>query len=197
MHPATPESFVDAARAGEFLSLKPRRVLELARAANCPVSARLRKAPDMALPLVLVPCALCRKRHTATSAITKGCAKSHPRRRRAVPRLRFGQDDVRFEFSGVRCGLPTIHQEWRKASYCGLLSGSRNSCQIASTHNAWIRRTDNIIISTIAWSSRLFFSAPGQNTVFHCAPTHVVCSQNHFEMRKVPISTPQLLQERQ
>ncbi len=31
------------------------------------------------------------------SAITKGCAKSHPRRTRAVPQLRFGQDDVRFE----------------------------------------------------------------------------------------------------
>jgi hypothetical protein len=24
-----------------------------------------------------------------------------------VPRLRFGQDDVRFELGGVRCGLPT------------------------------------------------------------------------------------------
>jgi hypothetical protein len=31
------------------------------------------------------------------SAITKGCSESHPRRRGAVPRLRFGQDDVRFE----------------------------------------------------------------------------------------------------
>jgi hypothetical protein len=47
--------------------------------------------------------------HT-TSAITKRCAKSHPRRRRAVPRLRFGQDDVRFELRGVRCGLPTIEE---------------------------------------------------------------------------------------
>jgi hypothetical protein len=36
------------------------------------------------------------------SAITKGCARSHSHRRRAVPRLRFGQGDVRFE--GVRCG---------------------------------------------------------------------------------------------
>jgi hypothetical protein len=25
-----------------------------------------------------------------------------------VPRLRFGQDDVRFELRRVRCGLPTI-----------------------------------------------------------------------------------------
>jgi hypothetical protein len=30
------------------------------------------------------------------------------RRRHAGPRLRFGQDDVRFELKGVRCGLPTI-----------------------------------------------------------------------------------------
>src|SRR5258708_14394668 len=44
------------------------------------------------------------------SAITKGCAKSHPRRRRAVPRLRFDQDDVRFELRRVRCGLPTIRE---------------------------------------------------------------------------------------
>src|ERR1700704_2740804 len=42
---------------------------------------------------------------------TKGCAKSHPRRRRAVPRLGFGQDDVRFEFRGVRCGLPTTRPQ--------------------------------------------------------------------------------------
>jgi hypothetical protein len=27
-----------------------------------------------------------------------------------VPRLRFGQDDVRFKFRGVRCGLPTIRK---------------------------------------------------------------------------------------
>jgi hypothetical protein len=27
-----------------------------------------------------------------------------------VPRLRFDQDDVRFELRGVRCGLPTIRQ---------------------------------------------------------------------------------------
>jgi len=31
-----PEAFVDATRAGEFLSLKPRRVLELARAGHLP-----------------------------------------------------------------------------------------------------------------------------------------------------------------
>jgi hypothetical protein len=30
--------------------------------------------------------------------------QSHPRRRRAGPRLLFGQDDVWFEFRGVRCG---------------------------------------------------------------------------------------------
>ena len=45
------------------------------------------------------------------SAITKGCAKSHPRRRRSVPLLRFGQDDIRLELSRVRCGLPTNHSE--------------------------------------------------------------------------------------
>jgi hypothetical protein len=28
-----------------------------------------------------------------------------------VPRLRLGQDDVRFELRGVRCGLPTIRPE--------------------------------------------------------------------------------------
>jgi hypothetical protein len=38
------------------------------------------------------------------SAITKGCAESHPRRRRAVPRFRFGQDDVWFELRRVRFG---------------------------------------------------------------------------------------------
>jgi hypothetical protein len=36
------------------------------------------------------------------------------RRRHAGPRLRFGQDDVRFELKGVRCGLPTILQESRR-----------------------------------------------------------------------------------
>ena len=38
-------------------------------------------------------------RNAATFAITKGCAKSHPRRKRAVPRLRCGHDDVRFGLS--------------------------------------------------------------------------------------------------
>jgi hypothetical protein len=28
-----------------------------------------------------------------------------------VPRLRFGQDDVRFELRAVRCGLPTTRPE--------------------------------------------------------------------------------------
>ena len=41
----------------------------------------------------------------------KGCVKSHPRRRRAVPQLRFGQDDVWFELRRVRCGLPTNRPE--------------------------------------------------------------------------------------
>ncbi len=34
--PTLPEPFIDAARAAEFLSLKPRRVLELARAGRLP-----------------------------------------------------------------------------------------------------------------------------------------------------------------
>ena len=34
--PPTPEPFVDAVRAGEFLSLRPRRVLELAREGAIP-----------------------------------------------------------------------------------------------------------------------------------------------------------------
>jgi hypothetical protein len=28
-----------------------------------------------------------------------------------MPRLRFGQNDVRFKLRGVRCGLPTNHPE--------------------------------------------------------------------------------------
>jgi hypothetical protein len=36
------------------------------------------------------------------SAITKGYAKSHPRRRRAVRRLRFGQDNVRLDLGGSK-----------------------------------------------------------------------------------------------
>ena len=43
------------------------------------------------------------------SAITKGGSKSHPRRRRAVPRLRFGQDDVRFELRGSKVRFADIH----------------------------------------------------------------------------------------
>jgi hypothetical protein len=43
-----------------------------------------------------------------------------------VPRLRVGQDDVRFELRGVRCGLPTNRPEpaiylqpvWKSASTC-------------------------------------------------------------------------------
>jgi hypothetical protein len=37
-----------------------------------------------------------------------GCAKSHPRRRGAVPRLRFMSSSSSEE---VRCGLPTTHPE--------------------------------------------------------------------------------------
>jgi hypothetical protein len=36
MSPTHPEPFVDAAKASEFLSLKPRRVLELARTGELP-----------------------------------------------------------------------------------------------------------------------------------------------------------------
>src|ERR1700677_5318942 len=43
------------------------------------------------------------------SAITKGCSKSHPRRRRAVPRLRFDMDDVRFELRGSKVRFADIH----------------------------------------------------------------------------------------
>src|SRR5260370_37344552 len=39
------------------------------------------------------------------SANTKGCAKSHPRWRRAVLRLPLGQDDVRFELGGSKVRL--------------------------------------------------------------------------------------------
>jgi hypothetical protein len=45
------------------------------------------------------------KRMLPPSANTKGCAKSHPRWRRAVPRLRFGQDDIRFELGGSKVRL--------------------------------------------------------------------------------------------
>jgi hypothetical protein len=36
MHPDAPESYVDAVTAADFLALKPRRVLELARAGSLP-----------------------------------------------------------------------------------------------------------------------------------------------------------------
>ena len=45
------------------------------------------------------------------SAITKGCAKSHPRRRRAVAQPRFDQDLVGVRRWRVRCGLPTNRPE--------------------------------------------------------------------------------------
>jgi hypothetical protein len=44
-------------------------------------------------------------------AITKGCAKSHPRRRRAVAQRGFDQDVVGVRHRRVRCGLPTIRPE--------------------------------------------------------------------------------------
>jgi hypothetical protein len=45
------------------------------------------------------------------SAITKGCAKYHPRRRRAAAKQRFDQDVVGVRRWRVRCGLPTIRPE--------------------------------------------------------------------------------------
>jgi hypothetical protein len=45
-----------------------------------------------------------------SSAITKGCAKYHPRRRRAAAKPRFDQDGVGVRRWEVRCGLPTIRE---------------------------------------------------------------------------------------
>lgn len=45
-----PEPFVDATRAAEFLGIKPRRILEMARSGQLPgYPARDRGAPDLAI----------------------------------------------------------------------------------------------------------------------------------------------------
>lgn len=49
-----------------------------------------------------------RSPHSFPARLTKGCAKSHPRRRRALAQPRFGQGVVGVRRWRVRCGLPTI-----------------------------------------------------------------------------------------
>jgi hypothetical protein len=60
------------------------------------------------------------QRHAATSGDHQRVCKSHPRRRRAAPQLRFGQDDVRLVFRGSKVRFAD-HPPRAAGKHCELL----------------------------------------------------------------------------
>jgi hypothetical protein len=67
--------------------------------------------------------------HPAQRYAAIQCSKHHPPRRRVVPRLRFDQDDVRFELRGVRCGLPNLHVSHLSSGDVGVPGTLARACK--------------------------------------------------------------------